>query len=97
MLTDRAIAWLEARGLDPELASGLGWKSVNPGGGGEEIAIPYYVNGVIVNHKYRRLDGKAFRQDKGGQQVFFNYDCLHDESLADMPLVITEGELDAWR
>jgi twinkle protein len=95
MLTDKAIAWLEARGLDPEMASGLGWKSVNPGVGGEEIAIPYLVNGVVVNHKYRCLDRKSFRQDKGGQQVFYNYDCLIDETLLHMPLIITEGEMDA--
>lgn len=86
---------LEARGLDIEVCLSLGIVSAHVPGGGEWIAIPFVKNGRVVNHKYRRLDEKDFRQDKGGEQCWWNYDCLLDKTLADQPLVITEGEFDA--
>lgn len=38
-LSERALAWIEARGLDPELAAKLGLASSRPGAGGELIPI----------------------------------------------------------
>ncbi|WP_191058756.1 hypothetical protein [Geminicoccus harenae] len=60
---------MEARGLDTELTTALGITSAECPGGGEWIAIPYVRHGRIVNHKYRRVDGKGFMQDKGGAQT----------------------------
>lgn len=64
--------------------------------GGEKLAIqfPYTVNGLVVNVKYRTLD-KEFRQIKGGMKCFYRHDDLMHCQEKDMPLVITEGELDA--
>jgi twinkle protein len=94
-LARRHAEALEARGLDIETCLNLGIVSALVPGGGEWIAIPFVKNGRIVNHKYRRLDEKDFRQDKGGEQCWWNHDCLLDPTLASQPLVVTEGEFDA--
>lgn len=82
---------LEARGLDLEVAARYGLDSA-----GEWLVIPYLEAGILANRKYRTLgEDKRFRQDPGGKQIFWNVDCLADETLDTQPLVITEGELDA--
>lgn len=89
------IEALEARGLDVELLVRLG---VGASGRlpGDCIGIPYLDNGVRVATKYRTLgEVKAFTQDAGGRQILWNIDCLRDPTLADRPLIITEGEFDA--
>lgn len=94
-LEPRHIAAIEARGLDPELLvrHGVGASARLPG---DCIGIPFFEQGVRVATKYRTLTGeKAFTQDAGGRQVFWNGDVLRDESLAREPLIVTEGELDA--
>ena len=94
-LSPAAQAFLEARGLDPDLCERLGLTSGQDRAGAEWISIPYERNGVRVNRKFRRIDQKAFRQDTGGEQIFWRMDCLADAGLADEPLIITEGEFDA--
>jgi twinkle protein len=64
-------------------------------GGGEWVYFPSVRHGKVVNRKYRRLDRKDFRQDRGGEQCWWNHDCLLDEQLSDQTLVVTEGEIDA--
>ena len=91
----RHVAAIEARGLDPELLERLG---VGASGRlpGDCIGIPFFDQGVRVATKYRTLGGdKRFTQDAGGRQIFWNLDCLRDETLASEPLIVTEGELDA--
>lgn len=84
------IEWLQARGLDPELATQYG--AVEDGG---EIVLPYIVGNDVVNHKRRGMADKRHRQDKGGTKAFWNYNALTDQTLADQPVIITEGEWDA--
>jgi twinkle protein len=90
---------LEDRRLDVETLTALGARSIAPRGtnGGEWIAIPYKLNGNVVNHKYRTIDDgpKRFQQDANATKCFWNLDCLLDPTLADEPLIITEGEFDA--
>lgn len=100
-LTDRAITELENRGIDAEIASSLGVESHSPPHIGDRrvwIKIPYYRNGTVVNHKYRTIGGKKedkeFHQDTGATQCFWNEDVISDETLADEPLLIHEGEAD---
>lgn len=93
-LTEHAQEWLETRGIDVELAVRLGVDSVERGGG-EWIKIPYVQCGEVVNHKYRCVTEKRHGQDKGATKCFWNYDVITDESLADQPLMIFEGEFDA--
>jgi twinkle protein len=95
-ISERAIEWLDARGLDAELAVKLGLESSPKGAGGpEEICFPYYVGTEAVNHKYRRLDEKRFRQDRDAVKCFWNFNVILDQALANEPLLITEGEIDA--
>ena len=95
-LEEHHIAALEARGLDPELlVTRLGVEASDrlPG---DAIAIPFLDGGVCVATKHRTLGpDKRFTQEAGGRQIFWNLDCLRDDTLEDEPLVITEGELDA--
>lgn len=94
-LTPRLIEILEARALDVELLAkhGVGASSRLSG---DCIAIPYFENGIRVNTKYRLIgEAKGFTQDEGARKVFWNVDCLRDETLANSPLIITEGEFDA--
>jgi len=59
---------------------------------GKEIAMPYYKNGKLVNIKYRKLDPKAFRQEKDCEPTLFCRDLIPEDSKT---LIITEGEMDA--
>lgn len=86
---------LEARGLDAELLSKLGVQSLERSDG-EWIAIPFFADGKPVNWKYRTIKGeKRFQQDKDARKTFWNVDVIGDKTLADQPLIITEGEFDA--
>lgn len=82
---------LEARGIDVELAARLGL-SVDGG----SLVIPFIRNGETVRRKFRTFGPeKKFWQDKGGVRCAWNEDVLRDDSLLGLPLIITEGELDA--
>lgn len=87
--------WLLARRLDSDVIANCGVVSADAPNGGDWIAIPYRVNGVTVNWKFRCLTEKRFAQVKGGKQVWWNADAIADPTLADQPLIVTEGELDA--
>lgn len=89
-----AQRFLENRGLDVDLCERLGLVSGPDQSGSEWIAFPFERNGVRVNRKFRAIDGKRFKQDKGGDQILWRRDCIHDAGLTDQPLVITEGEFD---
>src|SRR2546423_1665988 len=99
-MTAAIMAALEARGLDIELADRLGFSSARRGDG-EALVIPFRRGGEIVRRKYRRFDvaegeGPKWTQDKGGPKLAFNEDCLRDPELQGKPLIITEGEFDAF-
>ena len=97
------LAWLEARGISSSLAEKFGLKTMSvsfpPDGEEEEwvrakgIAIPYLVDGKVVNHKYRRVEPKQHVMDKGGARCLWNMDAV--KRAAGGTLVITEGEWDA--
>lgn len=92
MLKREHAELLESRGVSLELLSRLGVES----GDGDWIKIPYVADGKVVNIKHRTIAGqKQFRQEKDARKCFWNLDILKDETLKDMPLIITEGEFDA--
>lgn len=95
-LHPKHIEWIEARGLDPDLANRLGLET-RIMDGAAWLAIPYLQDGEIVNHKYRRTTEKHHRMDAGAPLLLWNADCLKDPRLRNgqTPLVITEGEWDA--
>jgi len=96
MLTAKHIELLEARGLEVELLSQMGWFSAeNPGAGDGFIGIPYFRDGKKVGCKYRTLSGeKKFYQEKGSEQCLYNLDALKHISET-TPIYIHEGEMDA--
>lgn len=94
-ISDTMLETLAARGLDEELVvkHGLASKTVD---GGECLIIPFVQKGEVVRRKYRTFgEAKKFWQDKGGVRCAWNEDALRDDSMLSLPLVITEGELDA--
>ncbi len=94
-LSERHQAILEARGLDAEQLAKHGVESSDKLGT-DCVVIPFVEAGRIVNRKYRTIAGeKRFAQDAGARKVFWNVDVLSDATLADQPLIITEGEFDA--
>lgn len=54
------------------------------------IVFNYFVDGILVNAKYRSMD-KKFAQVKGGQKVFYKLDDIKEQNYC----IITEGEIDA--
>jgi len=88
------IEWMESRGIEPEVASGLGIEEIEKNGKAW-IKIPFLRSGEVVNNKYRCLDEKGFFQDSNGEKCFYNHDVITDKTLAQEPLIITEGEMDA--
>jgi twinkle protein len=92
-LTEEHAAWLQGRGLEPEIAIRFGLYSEQQKSNGRVLVIPYVREGKVINHKYRGPN-KTFRQDTGAPRSLWNEDILRDTTLANEPLIITEGELD---
>lgn len=99
------IEAIEARGLSAEMAARFGIftakrddfeNRVVPDSSGNIIVFPFNDRGVTVSEKYR-APGKKFWQRAGGRRTFWNADALDDPGLetGHLPLVITEGEIDA--
>jgi len=86
---------LTTRGLDVELADRLGFASVCRGGT-EFVVIPCMRDGRVWRRKYRTLTGEKRFSQEGGAPIPWNEDVLRDDSLIGQPLIITEGELDAF-
>lgn len=96
-MSDAIIDRLEMRGLDAELAINMGWESTRRDGR-ELVVIPFFRDDRILRRKVRSLSGepKIFSQmEQDAEQIVWNENALRDASLAERPLVITEGELDA--
>lgn len=88
-----------SRGIDPEAAARYGVTMRQLKAGGMAVAIEYRRAGETVGHKLRPVDPgegpRFFFHPKGATRDLWNVDVLGDDTLADMPVIITEGELDA--
>lgn len=95
-LHPKHIEWIEARGLEPELAEKLGLTTVSDRSG-HWLSVPYLEGGETINHKYRLTTEKRHRMDPDAPLGLWNADCLKDPKVRDgqTPVVITEGEWDA--
>jgi twinkle protein len=97
-MSDATLRWLDARGLDVELADRLGFDGARREGG-EALVIPFKRDGQVVRRKYKLLAPppgvNPYTQDKGGVRCAWNEDVLREARFAGRPLIITEGELDA--
>jgi twinkle protein len=89
-----ALAWLEMRGIDPELAVRLGWRSVEEDDR-EWLRQPFVVDGAVVNHRLRRVDGVGWEMEETSPQPLWNVDCMADATLADQPWIWAEDVEDA--
>lgn len=86
---------LEARGIDLENVSRLGWRTSRTSTTGNAIEIPFFKDGVEVNTKTRTLSGeKKFYQKSDAEKCFYNHDAIEQAFSAKMPLLICEGEMD---
>lgn len=95
MLTGAASDWLSnVRKLEPEIADRLGVTMSDGRNGGEAIKFAYFRAGKTINHKHRTFPEKGFWMDAGAELLFWNYDVIAEPSLADQPLICTEGEFD---
>jgi twinkle protein len=91
MLTDDHAQWLEARGLDVEVATRIGIESQ-----GKAIAFPYKRGGQLISCKLRHLDKSMSFDRSGAPLVLFNLECIENlSSNPDEPLIFVEGEFDA--
>lgn len=89
-ISDQHLAWLDTRGISPDLADRFGLYTAEGA-----LVFPFIEHGREVAAKYRAAD-KRFWQRAGGKRTFYNADILDDPALAQgQPLIITEGELDA--
>lgn len=96
-LTETARDILEARGIPPEIAEGLGMVSVRSSGAGKAIGFRHFIDGDDGDHwAFRTIAGeKRFWQSKGTARVFWRNEVMADGLVADQPVIITEGHMDA--
>lgn len=96
MIHERHMEWIEARGIDPELASKLGLTS-HRDEHGFWLSVPYVERGQVVNHKYRQTTAKRHKMDGGAPLCLWNHDILLDAKVQSgaQQVIITEGEWDA--
>ena len=91
MLHPKHKDWLETRGIPSDLAEAMEISTMARHGG-NWLCIPYRIDGVLVNRKYRLTSEKRHEMDKGGKLCLWNADAL---SSRPERLIITEGEWDA--
>lgn len=89
-MTDAAKEFLQNRGGLFEAAKEA-WVQPVQRHGKTWLEFPYYLDGKIVNRKYRCISEKAHEMDKGGKLCLWNAEVLS----AGGEIVITEGEFDA--
>jgi twinkle protein len=88
--------WIEARGIEAQLAEDFGLETRREGGA-NWLVVPYVDQGEVVNHKWRVTSEKRHKMDSGAPLLLWNADVLKTQSVREgkVPVVITEGEWDA--
>lgn len=100
-MTATVMEMLDARGLDVEGLWRLGINPARGATGSNVLQIDFRRDGKVLRSKFKRMgecpEGapRYWQEPKGGVKMAWNEDCLRDPALASMPLIITEGELDA--
>jgi twinkle protein len=98
--TEKVIQFAAKRGISPKTLEDLkveggiaqyGDRSL------ESIVFGYYnLEGKRVNYKARAISEKIFKQEKGGEQRFYNGDnVLNSKNLKNNTIYVVEGEMDA--
>lgn len=108
-ISERHLAWLADRGIDPEIATrfglysaklathgGEGFREPEPNPNGSILVYPYLdAFGSEENAKFR-APGKRFYQRPGAKKDFYNTGVIDDPDVQSgrQPLLIVEGEND---
>jgi len=88
-----SMKWLQdQRKLDGALLAHMGVKVVNHPALGQALAFPYLKGGKAEAAKFRTVE-KQWRSTQGVQRGLYNADALGVDM--NLPIVITEGEIDA--
>lgn len=88
----KGMNWLTSvRGLDPVLLEAMGVREVKHPSLGAALAFPYLRQGEAYAAKFRTID-KKFRSTADVTRGLYNEDVLR--AGEDLPVVITEGEID---
>jgi twinkle protein len=106
-MSPRVTEYLEARGYDVETIVKLNLSSVSrkrgsPPAPHECVVIPYVQRGKVVATKLRDLDATERKQHwfwekpETTKLTLWNRDVIADQTLSELPLIITEGEWDAF-
>lgn len=91
-MTQDVMMWLQSqRKLDGALLADMGVRAIQHDHLGQAVAFPYRVNGKNVAAKFRTVD-KRFLSTKGVSRGLYNIDALSVD--LNLPIVITEGEID---
>jgi twinkle protein len=94
-LTDKAVKYFEGRMISQTTLKEMKVYSENSfmpqiGKETECICFPYFMDGKIINVKYRG-GNKSFKLHSGSELIFWNIDTLEQN----LSVIITEGEIDA--
>ena len=91
-LSDEAYNWLVKRQIDPTTITEMKLYTHN-----EKLCFPYYLDGKVVNIKYRSKD-KRFHQEKDAMKCLYNSDNLKkvwkDNPETKKRVIFVEGEMD---
>lgn len=91
-MTQNPITWLqEDRKIDAALIADMGVKEVDHPKLGQVVAFAYRKRGENYGAKFRTID-KKFLSSQGVARSLYNADALYRND--DLPVVITEGEID---
>ena len=85
-LSMEALEFLNSRGISETTSQKFKLKELR-----KELHFNYFLDGELVNIKYRKISEKAFRLKKGGLLVAYNIDSVKPNEVC----VVTEGEMDA--
>jgi len=99
MLSDKLIKWFEKRKISQstleafKISEGIEWmpnKLKAPGGQVNTIQFNYFLDGELINTKYRDSE-KNFKLVKDAELIIYNLDSIKDFTS----VIIVEGEMDA--
>lgn len=92
---DALMEWFDKRSIPEKVWRGFGIYLDTRGANQANIAFPYFLDGEVVNVKYRSFD-KQFRQEPKSQRTLYNIDKIRSNWDSGKPktIIFVEGEMD---
>ena len=93
--TDALVEWFSKRSISEKVWRSFGIYLDIRGANQANIAFPYFIDGEVVNVKYRSFD-KQFRQEPKAQRTLYNIDKVKSNWDEGKPktVIFVEGEMD---